>query len=139
MDHERATYRPVKAPLSARMGMEMLPPTAEETTVRMPVQGNTQVLGILHGGGTAALCETAASVAANQYAMGLQGGPWVAVGADISVSHLRPATGGYVEAVASALHLGGKSTVHLVKVRDDLGRIVATGTVRNMIVAKRPG
>ncbi len=97
------------------------------------------MLGILHGGGTAALCETAASVAANQYAMGLQGGPWVAVGADISVSHLRPATGGYVEAVASALHLGGKSTVHLVKVRDDLGRLVATGTVRNMIVAKRPG
>ncbi len=139
MDQERATYRPVKAALSARMGMEMLPPTAEKTTVRMPVEGNTQVIGILHGGGTAALCETAASVAANQYARKLEDGPWVAVGADISVSHLRPATSGYVTAVAASLHLGRRSTVHAVQVTDDLGRLVATGTVRNMIVRKRPG
>lgn len=137
MDGKRETYRPVKAPLSASMGMELLPPTAEETIVRMPVEGNTQVIGILHGGGTAALCETAASIAANQYAAGMDGGPWIAVGSDISVSHLRPATAGSVTAVATALHLGRKSTVHSVQVRDERERLVATGTVRNMIVKRR--
>lgn len=137
MNEPGQTYKPVKAPMSQRLGMELLPPSAEKTVIRMPVAGNTQVIGILHGGGTAALCETAASVAANQYARQLPGGPWAAVGSDISVSHLRPATEGFVTATAKSLHLGRRSTVHRVTVRDDQGRKVATGTVRNMIVEKR--
>ena len=97
----------------------------------MPVRGNTQVVGFLHGGATAALCENAASAAANAHAW-KQGK--VAVGTDISVSHLRPTSEGNVTATAEATLLGRRRAVYKVAVHDERGRLIATALVSNMIV-----
>ncbi|ETJ06458.1 MAG: putative thioesterase, partial [Actinomyces urogenitalis DORA_12] len=83
--------------LMSTLAMEVTERSAERTVVRMPVDGALQVIGILHGGASAALIETAASVAARQAAP--QG--TVPVGAELQVSHLRPVRHGLVTAVAN--------------------------------------
>ena len=69
--------------LMETLGMEVVTRDADRTEVRMPVEGARQVVGILHGGATAALIETAASVAARAAADGA-----IPVGAELTVSHL---------------------------------------------------
>ncbi|WP_331394260.1 hotdog fold thioesterase [Actinomyces polynesiensis] len=56
------------------------------------------------------------------------------MGTELSVSHLRVAREGTVTAVATAVHLGGTSTVHLVEVRDEGGRLVASARVTNRLL-----
>lgn len=152
--------------LGRRLGMRYLTLGAEKTIVSMPVAGNTQVFGVLHGGATAALCETAASAAALLHARTLsvpgrkenkdeetgrkEAQPpdslptsstveeIIAVGTEMSISHLRPATGAEVIATATAEHLGRTRTVHAVRVNDERGRLIATALVTNALVEKKP-
>lgn len=49
-------------------GMEVLEHSAARTVISMPIDGNRQSAGILHGGASAALAETAASFAAQIHA-----------------------------------------------------------------------
>ncbi len=126
--------------LGEKLGIELLEMDEECTVLRMPVDGNTQVSGILHGGATAALCETAASIAALAHAqrLGIESGhDLVAVGTELSISHLRPASAGFVTACATATQLGTRRTVHLVAVTDDSGREIAVATASNMIIEAR--
>ncbi|PFG19744.1 PaaI family thioesterase [Serinibacter salmoneus] len=88
--------------LLERMRMEVLEVAAERCVVRMPVSGNTQPMGLLHGGASAALAETAASFAAKAHA----GADRHVVGLDLSITHHRSARSGYVIATATALHRG---------------------------------
>ena len=89
-----------------------------------------QVVGILHGGASAALIETAASVAAREAAPeGL-----VPVGAELQVSHLRPVSQGTVRAVTQPLHVGRRTTVYEVRVTDVSEHLVARGTLRSLYV-----
>lgn len=144
MEHERQHFKPPRAPLGQRLGMLVIEAAPQLTVVRMPVEGNTQIAGILHGGATAALCETAGSIAAYLHAQSLvvrdEGGrgtvgpDLVAVGTDLSVAHLRSVRGGEVVATAVAEHLGRRTTVHRITVNDDRGRTIATCIARNMIV-----
>ena len=136
--------------LGEHLGMEVLEAHEDRTVIRMRVEGNTQVAGVLHGGATAALCETAASTAAFIHAHKLAGEAdpeehWevpadagqkrlTAVGTELTVSHLRPARSGHVTATATAVHLGRRTTVHTLRVRDDEGKDVAIGLATNMIV-----
>ena len=122
--------------LMETMGMEVLENTAHRTVVVAPVQGNRQSAGILHGGASAALAETAASLATQVHAHELWGEDAHAVGVELSVSHLRAARGGRVRAVATALHLGRTSSVHLVEVLDDEDRLVASARVSNRILTR---
>ena len=71
-------------PLADRMGLEVLSATAERVSARMPVEGNTQPLGLLHGGANVVLAESIGSLAANIHA----GPERFAVGVDISATHL---------------------------------------------------
>lgn len=88
-----------------------------------PVETNTQPAGLWHGGATATMIESLASVAANAHA-----GPGRhAVGTELSVSHLKSVRSGRVHGKASALHLGATSAVYLVELRDDDGNLVASG------------
>lgn len=124
--------------LMSRMGMEVLEHGASRTVITMPVDGNRQSAGILHGGATAALIETAASFSAQIHARAVHGADGAfAVGTEISVSHLRSATEGSVTAVSSAIHLGGTQTVHIVDVTNDAGQIISTGRVTNRILTSR--
>ncbi|MFN8077431.1 MAG: hotdog fold thioesterase [Kineosporiaceae bacterium] len=109
--------------LLERMGMELQEVGASRAVARMPVAGNTQPFGLLHGGASAALAETVASVAATVHAQ--QYGCY-AVGVDLNATHHRGVTTGWVHATATALSLGRTVASYDVEVRDDDGRRVCT-------------
>jgi 1,4-dihydroxy-2-naphthoyl-CoA hydrolase len=111
------------APLHERLGIEVAEAAPGRTTGRLPVEGNTQPFGLLHGGATAALVEGLAS-----YAATLHGLPdKVAVGMDLHVTHHRAVRTGWVHGVATPLHLGRSVATYEVVVSDEDGRRVATG------------
>ena len=110
------------------LGMEVVTRDANRTEVRMPVDGARQVIGILHGGATAAIIETAASVAARAAAPD----DAVPVGAELTVSHLRSVSRGWVKATAVPLHRGRRTVVYQVTVTDDDERTIAVGTLRSL-------
>ena len=123
--------------LMEAMGMEVLVHSPTRTLVSMPVKGNTQSAGILHGGASAALAETAASFASQIHARAVHGELGFAVGTELSISHISSATSGTVTAEARAVHLGGSSTVHLVELRAEDGRLISTSRVTNRILKRR--
>lgn len=75
----------LKDTLLERMGMKIERAETQITVVSMPVSGNTQPFGFLHGGASAALAETAGSIAATIYAH-----PRLAFGKSLSIRHRRP-------------------------------------------------
>ncbi|MSZ46770.1 MAG: hotdog fold thioesterase, partial [Actinobacteria bacterium] len=88
-------------PLAEKMGIELLELSAERAVATMPVEGNTQPLGVLHGGAHVVLGESLGSFAANVWAHPDK----VAVGIEVNASHSRSATSGKVTAVCSAINL----------------------------------
>ena len=122
--------------LMERLGMEVVEHSAARTVVVAPVEGNRQSGGVLHGGASAALAETAASLAAQAHARAVTpGGTGHAVGVELSISHVRAAREGTVTATAVAVHLGRTSTVHLVEITGSDGAVVASARVSNRILA----
>jgi 1,4-dihydroxy-2-naphthoyl-CoA hydrolase len=116
--------------LTERLGIELLTASPEHVSARMPVEGNTQVVGLLHGGASAALAETVASVAATLHAGRGRG----AVGVDLNATHHRAVSTGWVTAVATPLHLGGRLATYEVAVTDEDGRRVCTARLTCMLV-----
>ncbi|WP_125099349.1 hotdog fold thioesterase [Leucobacter chromiireducens] len=111
------------------MGIEFTEFTIERTVGRMPVQGNRQSVGFVHGGAYVVLGESLGSMAANLFA-----GPGrLAVGVDINATHTRSATEGFVTGVCTPLHLGRTLAVHEIVVRDDEGRRCCTMRITNLI------
>src|SRR5678815_3381949 len=90
--------------LPERMGIVLLEATPHRVVGTMPVEGNTQPYGLLHGGASCVLAETLGSVGAALHAAGTHGG--IAVGVDINATHHRSARTGVVTGVATAIHLG---------------------------------
>src|SRR5580700_9381526 len=94
-----------KNTLADRVGITILEATAERVVGTMPVAGNTQPYGLLHGGASCVLAETLGSLGA-----ALHGGPGrLTMGIEISASHHRAASVGVVTGVATRLH-GGRTT-----------------------------
>jgi uncharacterized protein (TIGR00369 family) len=89
----------------------------------MPVKGNEQPYGLLHGGATCALIETVGSWAA-ALAVGLER---QVVGIELNVSYLRAATEGYVTAVCTPVRRGRTLLTFLIEVSDEQGRPTASG------------
>jgi 1,4-dihydroxy-2-naphthoyl-CoA hydrolase len=109
--------------LILRLGIEVTEAGPERVVARMPVEGNTQPFGLLHGGATAALCETVASLGAS-IAAAPDG---QAVGIELNVNHMRAVKHGTVVATGTALHSGRSTAVWDVRVRDEADRLVAAG------------
>lgn len=116
--------------LTERLGIEFLAASPQNVTARMPVQGNTQIVGLLHGGASAALAETVGSVAATLHAGEGRG----AVGIELNATHHRAVREGWVTAVATPLHLGGRLATYEVAVTDEDGRRVCTARLTCMLV-----
>ncbi|MEU9885774.1 hotdog fold thioesterase [Sphaerisporangium sp. NPDC051017] len=111
------------------MGIEFLEVTAERVVARMPVKGNTQPYGLLHGGASCVLAETIGSTGA-----ALHAGPGrVAVGIEINATHHRSARAGYVTGVATWLHGGRSLATYDISITDDEGRLVCTSRLTCMI------
>jgi 1,4-dihydroxy-2-naphthoyl-CoA hydrolase len=107
--------------LMETLGLEFLENGPDRVVARIPVKGNTQPYGVLHGGATAALCETVAS-----FGTALAAGPdKIVMGVELNVNHIRAVREGYVTATGTPLHLGRTTAVWDMRVHDDDGRLVA--------------
>lgn len=108
--------------LATAMGIEILEATAARVVARMPVKGNTQPYGILHGGASCVLAETIGSVGSALHA----GPDRITMGVEINASHHRSVSEGYVTAVATQLHGGRTMTSYEIIISDDRDRRVCT-------------
>ncbi|RVX39594.1 uncharacterized protein (TIGR00369 family) [Nonomuraea polychroma] len=115
--------------LAQRMGIEFLEAGPERVVGRMPVEGNTQPYGLLHGGASAVLAETLGSVAAAIHA----GPDRLALGIEINATHHRAASSGYVTGVATRLHGGRTLATYDIEITDEQGRRVCTSRLTCML------
>jgi uncharacterized protein (TIGR00369 family) len=108
--------------LAETMGIELVEASADRIVGRMPVAGNRQPFGLLHGGASVVLAESLGSIAANLHA----GPERVAVGIEVSATHHRSATTGHVTATATAISLGRTLATYEIVVVDDEGERTCT-------------
>jgi len=115
--------------LAKKMGIEFIELSADHSVARMPVEGNTQVIGLLHGGAHVVIAETLGSVSSAIHA----GAGRYAVGIEINATHSRSVTEGWVTATCDALVLGRTLATHEIVMRDDEGRRLSTVRMTNML------
>ena len=111
--------------LNEKLGIELVEISPERVVATMPVEGNTQIYGLLHGGASVALAETVGSVASALHAAPDR----VAVGVDINATHHRAATSGIVTGTATAIHLGRTTAAYEVVITDEAGKRVCTSRI----------
>lgn len=115
--------------LAVKMGIELLELSAEKSVATMPVEGNRQVIGLLHGGAHVVLAESLGSMSAAIHA-----GPGrIAVGIEINATHSKAVTTGIVTATCEALVLGKTLATHQITIRDEKGRRLSTVRMTNFI------
>ena len=115
--------------LARKMGIELVTLGAELSIARMPVEGNRQVVGLLHGGAHVVLAESLGSMSSAIHA----GPDKIAVGIEINATHSRSVTEGIVEATCEALVLGRTLATHQITIRDDAGNRLSTVRMTNFI------
>jgi uncharacterized protein (TIGR00369 family) len=111
--------------LNERMGIRLVEASPERVVATMPVEGNTQPYGLLHGGASVVLAETLGSIGSALHAMPER----LSVGVDINATHHRSARSGTVTGTATALHLGRSTASYEVVVTDDQGRRLCTARI----------
>lgn len=115
--------------LAQKMGIEFLELGAERSIARMPVEGNTQVVGILHGGAHVVLGESLGSLSS-----AIHGGPTrVAMGIEINATHSRSVSSGWVTGTCTALVLGRTLCTHEIVITDEDGRRLSTVRMTNIL------
>ena len=121
--------------LGEKMGIELTEVSAQRVVGRMPVAGNTQPFGLLHGGASVVLAESLGSVAAMMHA----GEGKIAVGIEINATHHRAARSGFVTGTATALSLGRTLATYDVLITDDDGNRICTSRITCLIRPTPPG
>lgn len=124
-----------KGTLPERMGITIVEASAERVVGTMPVDGNTQPYGLLHGGASCVLAETLGSLASALHA----GPDRITVGIEISATHHRATRTGQVTGVATLLHGGQSITTHEIVISDAAGRRVCTSRLTCMLIGRAPG
>jgi 1,4-dihydroxy-2-naphthoyl-CoA hydrolase len=123
--------------LLSTLGIEIVEASKERVVARMPVGPKVhQPFGLLHGGASVALAETAAST-----------GGWMhvdreketVVGIEINANHLRGKRDGVVTAVATPLHIGRKIHVFEVRITDERDKLVCISRCTLAVVPLEPG
>jgi 1,4-dihydroxy-2-naphthoyl-CoA hydrolase len=105
------------------LGMRIEDASAERVVMSMPVtQMTQQPVGILHGGATVALAESAASIGTW---LGIDRTAYSAVGLEINCNHLRAKRDGTVRAIATPLHRGRRNWVWDIRVYDEADALIA--------------
>lgn len=124
-------WRIVPGALDEKLGIVVLEQSVAAVVAEMPVAGNTQSLGRLHGGASAALAEAVGSWAALVYASTFGK---ACVGVDLNITHHRGAREGVIRATATPLHLGRRSTAHQIVVTHEDGAHLATARITNFLI-----
>ncbi|MCX4975357.1 MULTISPECIES: PaaI family thioesterase [unclassified Streptomyces] len=115
--------------LGQRMGVQILEASAERVVGTMPVEGNTQPYGLLHGGASAVLAETIGSVGAMLHG----GSSKLAVGVDLNCTHHRGVRSGLVTGVATPVHRGRSSATYEIVITDEAGKRVCSARLTCML------
>jgi uncharacterized protein (TIGR00369 family) len=116
------------SPLDDKLGITITDYDPDRLVATMPVAGNEQPYGLLHGGATCALMETVGS-----WAAALHAGPdKQIVGIELNASYLRGATSGVVTAVCTPVRRGRTLSTFLIEVIDEIGRPTATGRLTTL-------
>lgn len=101
----------------------------------MPVNSHThQPMGILHGGASVALAETVGSLAAN---LCVDTQKSVCVGQEINANHVRSVASGLVTATARPYHIGGRSQVWGIEIRDENDRLICVSRLTMAVVERK--
>jgi uncharacterized protein (TIGR00369 family) len=117
-----ALQESTRGTLGERMGIVITSASRERVVGTMPVEGNTQPYGLLHGGASCVLAESLASLGA-----ALHGWPdRIAVGVDINATHHRAVRSGVVTGTATPLHQGRTVATWAVTITDEEGRVVCS-------------
>lgn len=125
----------VKGTIMESLGIETLHVSAERVVCTMPVDARTmQPFGVLHGGASLVLAETAASI--GTYVQ-IDQASEIAVGMEINANHLRSVDHGKVTATAVPLHKGRTSMVWDIRITDDEDRLICVSRCTMAIVKKR--
>ncbi len=119
--------------LGEKMGIQVIEATPERLVGTMPVEGNTQPVGLLHGGASVVLAESLGSIGTQLHA----GIDRRIVGVDINATHHKSATSGIVTGVATAISLGKTLCVYDVVITNEAGERTCTSRITCMILAKR--
>lgn len=115
--------------LAKKMGIELLELSAEKSVATMPVEGNRQVIGLLHGGAHVVLAESLGSMSSAIHA-----GPGrIAVGIEINATHSKAVSSGVVTATCEALVLGRTLATHTITIRDEQGNRLSTVRMTNYL------
>ncbi len=121
----------VLSPLDDKLGIRIVDYDPDRLVATMPVEGNQQPFGLLHGGATCALMETIGSWAAQ-----LAAGPErQAVGIELNASYVRSPRTGSVTAVCTPVRRGRTLATFLIEVTDADGRVTASGRLTCMLLA----
>ena len=121
--------------LNHRMGIEITEVSRDRIVGTMPVEGNTQPFGLLHGGASVVLAETLGSTGSALHA----GPDRIVVGVDINATHHRAARSGLVTGVATPLSLGNTLCSWEVVVSDEDGKRVCTSRITCLVRQRPPG
>lgn len=117
--------------LDEKMGVRILEQSVDRVVATMPVDGNRQSFGLLHGGASLAVGEAVGSWAAVIHASTLGK---TAVGVDVSATHHKGAREGLITITATPLHLGGTVTTHEVLLSNEAGQRICTLRITNVLL-----
>jgi uncharacterized protein (TIGR00369 family) len=121
--------------LPAAMGIQITDVDPNKLVGTMPVAGNRQPFGLLHGGANAVLAETLGSIAAT-----LNAPPGrVAFGVELSCTHHRAARDGVVTGVCTPLHTGRSMSSYEVVITDEDGNRTCTARLTCVLRERPPG
>ena len=119
--------------LDEKMGIKILEAEPGRLVGTMPVEGNTQPMGLLHGGANVVLAESLGSIGTSLHA----GPNRKIVGVDINATHHKSATTGLVTGVATAISLGKTLCSWEIVITNEAGERTCTARITCLILAER--
>jgi 1,4-dihydroxy-2-naphthoyl-CoA hydrolase len=121
--------------LAEHLGIRVTEIGPDYLRATMPVNSYThQPMGILHGGASVALAETVGSLAAN---LCVDIEKYVCVGQEINANHVRSAASGLVTGTARPFHIGGRSQVWGIEIRDEKDKLVCVSRLTMAVVERK--
>ncbi len=121
-----------KDTMAEAIGIEITELTEDSIKGRMPIDHRTvQPMKILHGGANVALAETLGSIGSNLI---VDNSKYFCVGLDINANHLRPGTSGFVYGEAKPIHIGKKTHVWAIEIKDEKGKMICVSRLTMAVV-----
>jgi len=129
--------------LAEQMGIRLVSASVDSRgwatiSATMPVAGNTQPYGLLHGGASAVLAETLGSIAAGVTAHQRLGQGALVVGIDLNCTHHKAARDGVVTGIATMISVGSTMLSSDIVITNENGDRICTSRLTAMARKPRP-